>query len=245
MHSPAALAPFPATSWSLIGRVAGGDDPAMRREALGQLLKQYLPALRARLVLDRRLEADRAEDVLQGFIADKIVEQELVARADRERGKFRSFVLTALDRYLIDRLRAERAERAGPLNQQAKSTDLESPTPSGDNPSHAFVREWARQVVAQAVRRLEAECEARARLDLWELFRGRVLDCAMNGAEPRPYEQFMAEFGFTSVAEASNALVTAKRMFQRMLRSVVADYIGDPGQVEAEIADVRSALARS
>ena len=230
---------FPATSWSLIGRVSSGD-AAARREALGQLLNQYLPALRARLVLDKRLNAEQAEDALQGFIADKIVEQDLVSRADRDKGKFRSFVLTALDRYLVDRIRCEATGNRALQGNASSFAQLAAPQ---SHPCDAFVLEWARQVVAQAVERLRAECAARNRPDLWALFRGRVLDCAMGAADPTPYERLMAEFGFVSAAAASNALVTAKRMFQRALRSVVTEYVDEPGQVDAEIADLRAALA--
>ena len=230
---------FPDTSWSLIGRVAAGDS-AGSREALGVLLGMYLPALRARLVLDRRVNPDLAEDVLQDFVADKILAQELIARACREKGKFRSFVLTALDRYLIDRLRRD----AGPSRSQPPlDAEVEHLAAAGQGPCDAFVREWARQLVAQAIQRTQAECAARNRPDLWALFCGRVLECGPDGAQPTPYEQFMAEFGFTSVAQASNALVTAKRMFLRSLRSVVAEYIEDPAQIDDEIADIRSALA--
>lgn len=239
MGTLGALGPFPVTSWSLIGRVRSGD-AAARREALGQLLNKYLPALRARLVVDRRINPARAADVLQGFVADKIVEQDLIGRADRERGKFRSFVLTALDRYLIDRLRAD---AAGSRGVEPDDSALERVAASDTDVCSAFVQEWARQVIAQAVDRLQAECAAGLRPDLWALFRGRVLDCAMNGAAPAPYEQLMAEFGFVSTAAASNALITAKRMFYRSLRAVVGEYVADPEQIDAEIADLRAALA--
>ncbi|HXE55844.1 MAG TPA: hypothetical protein VN541_22660 [Tepidisphaeraceae bacterium] len=238
MGNSEAIGAFPATSWSLIGRVASGDAADSRR-ALGVLLEMYLPALRARLIVDRRVNPNLAQDVLQGFVADKILAQELISRASRERGKFRSFVLTALDRYLIDRLRGK---ASASRNASSMASEVEQLPAPGQGPCDAFVREWARQLVAQAVKRMEAECAARNRPDLWALFRGRLLECGPDGAQPAPYGQFMAEFGFTSVAQASNALVTAKRMFLRCLRSVVAEYIEDPAQIDAEIADIRAAL---
>ena len=69
-----------------------------RREALGVLLRRYVPALRAHLVVQKRVPRDAAADLIQGFVCDKVVEQGLLAGADRCKGKFRSFLRTALDR---------------------------------------------------------------------------------------------------------------------------------------------------
>ena len=81
--------PFPATQWSLIDR-ARQSDAGRRGAALGVLLHRYMPALRAYLVLTRRMPPEQADDLLQSFIADKIIERNLLDRAERERGKFRS-----------------------------------------------------------------------------------------------------------------------------------------------------------
>ena len=89
-------ASFPSTDWSEVEEAGGGSGPAAR-EALGELLVRYLPALRAHLVRRLRFTPDEAEDLLQGFIADKVVERGLVARADRRRGRFRTFLLAALE----------------------------------------------------------------------------------------------------------------------------------------------------
>ena len=71
---------FPATQWSLIERARQPDAQA-RHEALVHLLKQYLPALRAHLISEKRFAIERAEDLLQGFVADKIIEQNLLKHA--------------------------------------------------------------------------------------------------------------------------------------------------------------------
>src|SRR4051794_11467498 len=88
---------FPATHWSLIDRAR---EPASRREALATLLVRYLPALRAHLLAARRVPPDRIEDTLQAFVTDKVIEQNLLAHADREKGKFRSFLVSTFDRYV-------------------------------------------------------------------------------------------------------------------------------------------------
>jgi len=64
---------FPDTPWSLLLSLRRADEEA-RRQTLDLLLRQYLPALRAHL-LARRVPADRVDDLLQGFVADKVIER--------------------------------------------------------------------------------------------------------------------------------------------------------------------------
>ena len=87
---------FPTTAWSLVAE-AGQEDAGAKRDALDRLLRRYLPALRAHLIYRRRFAPERADDLVQEFVADKIVEKDLIARADQQLGKFRTFLLTALE----------------------------------------------------------------------------------------------------------------------------------------------------
>jgi hypothetical protein len=84
---------FPQTQWSLVERAGQQANPQEQRRALEALLKRYLPALRAHLIEVRRIPSDRADDLLQGFIADKVIEQNLLERAQKERGRLRNFVV--------------------------------------------------------------------------------------------------------------------------------------------------------
>src|SRR5213079_336957 len=92
---------FPATRWSLVGRAAtrGTENGKL---ALAELVQIYLPALRAFLTVSMRIDEHRADDLLQGFLADRVLQQDMIAQADRERGKFRTFLLATLKRYAID-----------------------------------------------------------------------------------------------------------------------------------------------
>ena len=232
-------AAFPVTAWSLVAR-AGSATPEERAEALEALLRRYLPALRVRLVVDKRIEEHKAEDLLQEFVAHKILEQDLISLADRGKGRFRTFVLTALDRYVIDRARFDGAAKRSARHVSPDA--METVASDEPEPSTAFDLQWARQVIDEAARRMHGHCRTTGRTDLWELFRCRVLDPALQGGEPEPYDRLIQRFGFTSPAVASNALVTAKRMFERNLRAVVGEYAGDDADVDREIAELRAAV---
>jgi RNA polymerase sigma-70 factor (ECF subfamily) len=219
------------------------------RQTLSELLERYLPALRTYLVLGRRLDAHTAEDMLQGFVADRILENNLLARADPQRGRFRNFLLACLHRYAAQQRRRARAKSRAPGDAGGASgllqwqDDLPHP---GTDPRKAdtFELAWARQMVHEAAERMRRECEDGSRPDLWALFEGRVLRPAINDTPPLAYEAVIEQFHFGSVAQATNALVTAKRTYARVLRLVVADYV-PADEVDEELSRLRTTLARS
>ncbi|HWA50642.1 MAG TPA: hypothetical protein VG742_20405, partial [Dongiaceae bacterium] len=95
--------PFLPTRWSLVERAGHPSQPG-GRVALNEILVLYHPPLLAHLIRRRGLPPDRAEDLLQAFIAKRILEKKLLKKADRNRGKFRTFLLTSLDRFVSNEL---------------------------------------------------------------------------------------------------------------------------------------------
>lgn len=235
---------FPATRWSLVVR-AGDGDPLVKRTALGELLHAYWPALRAHLTLRRRLPPDQAEDVLQGFCSDQVLERDLVPRAERERGRLRTFLLTALDRYAINDHHRETADKRRPAGGFAPSEAFDDVAAGagGDDPARAFDLAWARQVLDRTAARLRAECEASGRADVWGVFEARLLRPALEGAAPEPHGDLAARLALPSAAESANLLTTAKRAYARHLRAVVGEY-APAESIEEEVADLKAILAR-
>jgi hypothetical protein len=231
---------FPATAWSLVARVASST-PAERSAALQALLKRYIPALRVRLVVEKKLDEHRADELLQDFVTHKILEQQLIARADRAKGRFRTFVLTALDRFVIDAIRFDSAAKRSA--NRAGQDALATVAADDPEPSAAFDLQWARDVIDEAARRMQAHCIDTGRPELWGLFDCRVFAPALDGSVPEPYDRLVARFRFSSPAAASNALITAKRMFQRSLRAVVGEYASDERDIDREISELQRAVS--
>jgi RNA polymerase sigma-70 factor (ECF subfamily) len=238
-HAPGS---FPTTRWSAVDRAArlGGEG---QREALGQLLRRYLPALKAHMMRKMGLSADHADDLLQEFVSDKVLEQRILAQADQARGRFRTFLLTAFQNYVISVFRRERARKRSPGHAGALSVE-EDPDLIAVEPPNTDVYdvEWARQVLAETLRRMQARCEASGREDLWRLFQLRFAKPILEQADPAPYEDIIREFGFRSPLDVSNSMTTAKRMFARHLRSVVGEYCADQEEVEEEIRGLMEIL---
>jgi hypothetical protein len=240
---------FPATQWSLVDRAARSD-AEVHRPALADIVARYLPALRAYLLASRRLPPDRADDLLQGFIADKLVEQRLLRQASRNRGRLRALLIVSLDRYVISQHRKDSAAARVPAEGLAglPEEDVTVAASSAVDPGDSFNIEWARQLVAEAVARSQAECERSGRPDLWRILDARVLRPSLEGEEPLDYRQLVEELGLATPLQACALLTTAKRLFIRNLRAAAADYAaGDGGcadAVDAEINDLRQILSR-
>ena len=239
--SPPGAIRFPTTRWSLI--LAAGDGSArLKREALGALLKDYLVPLRHYLVRQRRLSPHDADDLLQSFVSEKVLRDELVPRARRSRGRFRTFVLSALNQFLAGQARHAGRKKRRLFGGASLASLPEPPDASGD-PAETFEVTWARGVLDLAQGRTRAECEATARPDLWAVFEGRVLGPTLGGAEPTPYDDLAASLSLASAEDVYPLLTTAKRMFTRNLRAVVGEYARDEAEVDEEIAALRAALA--
>ena len=235
---------FQTTRWSLIRR-AGDERLHVRTEALGELLRAYLAPLRHYLISGLRLRADRADDLLQSFVSEKVLEQQLVTKAEQSRGKFRTFLLASLRQFVTGEIRRENRALRRPEELTALDEIEELIDPRQVAPDEAFELSWARGVLDRAVWWMRQQCRDSFREDLWAVFHARILGPAATGGQPVPYEQILGQLGVSSVTEAQNLLVTAKRMFARSLREIVSEYVESGAEVEEEIAGLWAALARA
>ncbi len=239
---------FPSTHWSVVNKAAH-EHGQPQRPVLAELLRRYLPALRAHLLIRRRVDRDEVDDVLQGFVSSKVLESDLIGRADRAKGKFRSFLLTALDRYVVSRQRHDHAQKRGAGVTDRLDSEFELAGPGGESAggggdADAFDVEWARQLLREALARARAQCESDGRTDVWGVFESRVLKPALEGAEPPAYEHIVERYGYKSPSQMWNAVRTGKQIFARVLRAVIAEYAESDEQIETELRDLREICAR-
>lgn len=244
LNSPAEARPAqPQTRWSLIARVQT-NDPRVRENALNELLAIYYPVLRKYLVAGMGLSPDAAADLLQGFVAEKILGQDALAGVRVETGRFRNFLLTACRHYVIGEMRKQQARKRAPATALASVEELHSLPSADPSHEHHYNLEWARHTLAEALARMHRECVQKRRTDLWEIFDGRIVQPLLGGGAALPYEALVARYGFQSPTQAFNALITAKRMFKRLLEDVVRDTVETDARVEEEIRDLKRILSK-
>jgi len=175
---------LPNTMWSVILCARTGTEEAARA-ALERLCQAYYEPLRVcvRFWLQRErgfsrpLAEGRAPDFLQGFF-EVLLRREFLRRVDREEGRFRSFILKSLRNFLYDEWDKERAAVRGggqPLASLEETDEegrlLHDPASRSATPDHEVDRAWARTVLENAMRRLQAECDRLGKSTLFEAVR--------------------------------------------------------------------------
>ncbi|MBL8848466.1 MAG: hypothetical protein JNG89_02235 [Planctomycetaceae bacterium] len=214
---------FPTTRWSLIAR-ASRESTVGSREQMGELLAHYWRPMLIHLRY-KGLGNESAEDVLQDFVVE-LLDQDLLTLADPHKGKFRSLLLTALDRFYISRLRHQQAAKRSPGAIASLDAGESEVARAGDaSAAMAFERAWALDVLAEALARLEEECIAAADFARWQIFQERVVFPLLGDAPETDYGVLARRFGLEHAKAAMNVLVTAKRQFARVLRDVIREYV--------------------
>jgi RNA polymerase sigma-70 factor (ECF subfamily) len=239
---------LPTTHWADIA-AADQPDSALRRDALDSVLSRYWLPLRAHIERKFGVDTPHAEDLLQSFCLEKILQKKLLGLADPERGRFRTFLLNALDHHALNQLRSDGALKRRPSEPLVSLDELgEVYHPAcGSQPDSQFDLDWARQVIQVTLDRMRGACDASGSKRIWGVFEGRLLRDLSGQSRPLSYEELVEAYGFASSDQAMNALNTAKRMFNRILRSAVADYLDAPHQktIEEEIAQLKAVLLRN
>jgi DNA-directed RNA polymerase specialized sigma24 family protein len=232
---------FSTTIWSLVGRARRGDGEEQKK-ALDQLLRRYLPALRAYLVHRKHLQVAFADDLLQEFLLNKVVERDIIGKAVPGIGRFRYFLLKSLDHFLVSEHRrthtkARFADGVVPIDETIDAAEARP------EPQNAFDVAWAKQLLSDTVESMRKKCDSIGRPDVWDVFQGRLLDPLLHGAEPASYAGLVARHHLVSPDKASNLRVTARRMFVSTLRDQIAEYEPDEVMVDEEIADLMRILS--
>lgn len=237
--------PWPTTQWTLIDLMADSRGQAPTPQAIGDFLTQYLAPLQAYLVRRRGLSVHDAEDVLQEFLLQRFLSQELARHVDQQLGRFRTFLLTALDHFLFNHRRHQNAKKRSPDGPiQQLETDA---SPSSGGPRTAddlYEVEWARMIVQRAIGQVKEHCQATGRPEVWEAFEARVVKPILEHTPPESNGALARRLGMADPQQVANAVVTAKRMYKRALNGVIVKYARSQDEVEAELADLRAILAR-
>jgi len=230
---------FPRTDWADLGKAAEAQ-PA----PLDRLVRLYWQPLRIFLLATFPNLHDQAEVLLQDFAEDKLLREGWLRKADQNRGRFRDFLKTSLRNFVLDRLNLVEVK-----NPPVSLDDLEHELPEPEAVSEAFDLEWARTVLGETLRRMEADCrkpgeDQPRRGFIWEMFRIRLLEPVYNGAEQVPYDELIERFGLKSPMDASNMLLSGKRIFKSHLDKVIREYAGQDAAAALEIKALEEFLQR-
>lgn len=232
---------FETTQWSVVRR-AGMDDQASR-EALEQLCNDYWTPL---FIFLRRkgYTADQSEDELQAFFLT-FLEKGYVSDADQERGRFRTFMITALVRFLSKSREKRNALKRGggvaPISLDGeKGEELYQRLGNLDrSPEDAFERQWAYRVLEQALESLEAHYDRIGKGRLYASIR-HLLD--------RPGTSINYEDVAQQLSMKTGALRVAvhrmKQRYKEQIEDVIKETVENEDELRSEIEHLMEALSR-
>jgi len=230
---------FLTTHWSLIEDIQSRDDK--NRALMDLLLKRYWKPVYCYL---RRKGCDneQAKDLTQGFFCEVVLNRNLVQRADQCKGRFRSFLLHALNQYLINVQTAERAKKQIP-SEKLLPLEIIDPAEvpqavSSLSPENAYNYAWLSGLLDQILSDVEAECRRDGLDTHWNIFNDRVVQGILEGVDPPSLPEICRKYGIDDEKTASNMTITVKRRFQAALKQYVRNTVTSETQVGGELVEI-------
>ena len=236
---------FAVTQWSQMHAFAGLS-PDQQKVVLDELVGRYWKPVYCYL---RRKGCDneRAKDLTQGFFHEIVMGRQFIEQAEEGKGRFRTFLLTALDRYVISAHRREAASKRRPAEGTIPlddTADTVSIAAQSMGPDEAFTYAWALELLHDVLSDVERQCIRDGKGVHWQLFHLRVVEPILTGQDPPPLAQLCERFSVPTAVKAENMIVTVKRRFQTAMRDRVSQYVAADEEVEQEIRDLMEILSR-
>jgi RNA polymerase sigma factor (sigma-70 family) len=240
MHTLPGPSQFPTTRWSLV--VAAGDPQRKEaRSALVSLCENYWYPLYAYL-RRRGYRADEAQDLTQEFFI-RVLEGRYLDRADPEKGRFRSFILTSLKFFVADEEDRQRARKRGggmvvPLEFSSGEERYQREPAHDETPERIFERRWALSLIDRVVEKLREEFVQHGRPEHFERLKVFLL-----GQSDAPYAALAREMN-TSEGALKVAIHRLRKRYRELFRQEIADTVADPVEVESELRYLAAVLTR-
>ena len=243
MKDPPGPRQFATTHWSLVGAAKLDEASQTRaREALEELCRAYWYPLYA-FVRSRGYSAVDAQDLTQAFFA-RIIETGGFASADRERGRFRSYLLGAMKHFLANEWHRVQTQKRGGQVQFIEWDALDpearyagAPKQS-DDPEQLFDREWALETTAGALQALRDEMEQAGKSEQFAALKG-----SLTGEDESPREGIAARLDMSEGA-VKVAVHRLRQRYRELLRAAIAETVSDEANLDDEMRYLVAVLRR-
>jgi DNA-directed RNA polymerase specialized sigma24 family protein len=233
---------FPVTQWTVV--LAAGATPSPESAAaLERLCQGYWYPLYAFVRRSGYSPAD-AEDLAQEFFA-RLLEHNWIAHADRHKGRFRSFLLMAMKRFLAkewDKLKT--LKRGGqvrlvPLQLDTAETRYTREPADTRTPEQVFEKQWALTLLESVLNLLREDYGRDGKGALFHALE----PCLIGGRDTQPYAALGAELGMTEGA-ARVAVCRLRERYRECLKAEIAHTVASPAEVDEELHHLFRVLAR-
>ena len=232
--------PFPETRWSLIQKVRENKSEPEKSAAMNELCLLYWRPL---YLYARRLDHSQqdAEDLTQSFF-ETVLNRDLFAGAERGRGRLRTFLLTAFQRFSISQWRHENRAKRGGFHHFTGLDHLENQLISAgpEDASATYDRAWAATLVEETETDLERDYSSRGRGELYRHLRPLL---AWNSAPDGTADAIAKACGLSSGA-VRVALKRLRESWRRTLEHHVARTVSSETELADEVRYIITAWAQ-
>jgi len=224
---------FATTHWSVVLSAQDKDSPRSV-EALEMLCRAYWYPLYAYARRAGQTPAD-AEDLTQSFFA-RLLEKDYLKSAVREKGRFRTFLLMAMKRFVANEWDRQHAQKRGGFAPRVAIDQALAESRFAAEPSHTlqpdvlFDRQWAMTLLERTMAQLQEEYLVTGRATLFEYLQS----CLAKEESGLPYAEIAARLHLTEAA-VKMAVHRLRVRYREILRGEIADTVSSPGEIEEEL----------
>ncbi len=233
---------FVTTHWSVVLRAGLGDSPAAEA-ALSDLCRTYWYPLYA-FVRRQGHRPHDAEDLTQGFFA-RLLDKKYLATADQAKGKFRTFLLMVLKRFLANEWDWQHAQKRGgfqpivSIDQEQAEARLAAEPSCEAAPDVLFDQQWAAALLEKVIGRLSEEYASTGRSAIFGQLRG----CLVPGGVSRKYSEIAERLHLTESA-VKMAVQRMRARYRQILREEISQTVMRPEDVDDEIRHLFATFGR-
>lgn len=236
---------FLTTHWSLIENIRSSDDK--NRDMIGLLLGRYWKPVYCYL-RQKGYDNEQSKDLTQGFFHEIVLNLNLFHRADQSKGRFRSFLLYALNQYLMNEKRRQTAQKNIPKDKIVSLDAIEAPIlPQSiieSNPEDSYNYAWVSALLDQVLSEVKRACCEQGMETHWNVFSEKVVESMLNNAAPPSLRDICEKYGIESEKKASNMIVTVKRRFQSALKQYIRSTVASESQMGDELKEIMKFLPK-
>ena len=233
---------FATTRWTVV-LSAGDSSSPHAATALESLCRAYWYPLYA-YVRRRGHSPPDAQDLTQEFFS-QLLEHHWIARADRHKGRFRSFLLMAMNRFLANEWdKVKTLKRGGqvqrvPLSLDAAETRYAQEPADTSTPEQVFEKQWVLALLDSVLSHLREQYVRDGKASLFDTLK----PCLIGSRELQPYAAIAAELDMTEGA-VKVAVCRLRERYRERLKGEIAHTVASPGDVEEELRHLFRVLAR-
>lgn len=239
---------FPQTFWTEVeaaGRATVSESPSVHEsESLNRLLAVYRVPLISRLSRRLGLSWSEAEDRYHDFVLDRVLQGQLLRQADRSKGRFRSFLLTAFYRSAVQRWRSEHSQKRSPAEGFSEYDDLALVGSSERADSQLTLDAgWSLATLNAALAATRADCLNGDGAQVWAALEWRLFDREADGrGGGETYHAASSRLGMKKVGTLRNKLTEGQKQLRRQLTEALARASFSPDDAREEWARLKLLL---